>query len=306
MPPALDITGQKYNELTAIECVGTANNGQKIWKCVCSCGKEVNVTIGNLRSGHTKSCGHLNYLEGKILQKRRDILGKRFGRLTVVEYLSKSKCRCLCDCGNEIIRHCNHIGTTTFSCGCYQKERIAEGGKVRSEKYRTEKNSYEINDDVCICTMNSGDKFLFDECDYDIVTSHTWFITGGKYKYATSEQGTFHRMIFGFPDCFVDHVNGNTLDNRRCNLRECTREQNIWNNTKPTKNKTGYRGVYENERGKKYSAKISANDKTFTIGRFDNLEEAAHAYDRKAIELRGEFARTNFPRENYEKEVEKQ
>jgi hypothetical protein len=66
MPKTVDITGQKYNMLTAIKKTGRqTENRQYYWLCKCDCGKLTEVRIGNIRSGRTKSCGCLNFVRGE-------------------------------------------------------------------------------------------------------------------------------------------------------------------------------------------------------------------------------------------------
>jgi hypothetical protein len=102
-----------------------------------------------------------------------------------------------------------------------------------------------------------------------------------------------HREVMGFKKGdgkFVDHISGNLLDNRRKNLRSCTRTENQRNVKIHKRNSTGYKGVtYSKEKGK-YKAQICAKH----IKYFSDIIEAAKAYDEKARELFGKFARTNF------------
>lgn len=103
-----------------------------------------------------------------------------------------------------------------------------------------------------------------------------------------------HRLIMNAPaGTLVDHRDPNkTLDNRRENLRVCSKSQNAYNARISKRNKSGYRGVYrKNER---WQAGIRINNRSIHIGYFTNPVEAAKAYDAKARELFGEFARTNF------------
>lgn len=57
MPAFVDLAGGKFGSLTAVGRTGTANDGQAIWLCICDCGHEITAKAGNLRSGHTSSCG---------------------------------------------------------------------------------------------------------------------------------------------------------------------------------------------------------------------------------------------------------
>lgn len=104
-----------------------------------------------------------------------------------------------------------------------------------------------------------------------------------------------HRQIMNAPKTLeVDHINGNKLDNRRENLRLCTRAQNRRNNNMQMNNVSGFKGVSWAKRDQKWRAKIRVDGRTIHIGNFEDPKEAARAYDAKARELHGEFARTNF------------
>ena len=76
------------------------------------------------------------------------------------------------------------------------------------------------------------------------------------------------------PNGIVDHINHNTLDNRKDNLRVTTNSNNLRNGTIRTNNKTGVKGVSYCKERKKYVASIKVNYKTINLGRFDTLEEA--------------------------------
>ena len=124
----------------------------------------------------------------------------------------------------------------------------------------------------------------------------TWEKRGFKEK-----QINIHNVILDHDpnksNLIVDHINGNVLDNRKCNLRLCTRAENARNVKKSKSNTSGYIGV--SKEYKKWLACVTLNGKAYRVGRFEDKVEAARARDRKAIELHGEFAKLNFPIEDY-------
>ena len=91
----------------------------------------------------------------------------------------------------------------------------------------------------------------------------------------------------------IDHINGNKLDNRRSNLRRITMSNNIANSNKRVTNTSGYKGVHKFR--DKWQAQITKDYKSIHIGYFEDLVQAAKAYDKKAFELFGNYARFNFP-----------
>lgn len=103
-----------------------------------------------------------------------------------------------------------------------------------------------------------------------------------------------HRFVLSVAESSVqvDHKNGNTLDCRRGNVREATREQNAQNRRKT--GKQPYRGIQPHH--SRWRCSINANGKRENIGVFDTAEEAARAYDEAARLLHGDFACVNFPR----------
>lgn len=90
----------------------------------------------------------------------------------------------------------------------------------------------------------------------------------------------------------MDHINGNTLDNRKKNLRLCTNQQNVASQHKLKKNESGFKGISKNKIGI-WRARLRVNYKEIYIGSFHTAKEAAEAYDKAAIKYFGEFALTN-------------
>lgn len=92
----------------------------------------------------------------------------------------------------------------------------------------------------------------------------------------------------------VDHINHDGLDNRRENLRQCSKTQNN-GNTRKTRGTSRYKGVWLHAPSRKWYAGIRKGALTVPLGGFHDEEEAARAYDRAALEYFGEYACLNFP-----------
>lgn len=155
-----------------------------------------------------------------------------------------------------------------------------------------------IENHVCKIPLNNGDVALCDEDRLPEVNKHNWYLSTIGYIRAATHKKKFNLHSFLYPELKrIDHINGNKMDNRSCNLRECTHSQNLFNRSVQKNNTTGYKGVTFDKHNNKYRACISVDKKGIKIGRFVTKEEAARAYDKKAFELRGEFAYLNFPEE---------
>jgi hypothetical protein len=93
---------------------------------------------------------------------------------------------------------------------------------------------------------------------------------------------------------WADHANCNSLDNCRSNLRIATPSQNLHNKPKRSVSCTSrYKGVYYDKVRKKWTPEIKCKGKKYYLGRYDSEAEAALAYNKKAIELLGQFAYLN-------------
>ena len=156
-----------------------------------------------------------------------------------------------------------------------------------------------------VIELTRGQVALVDADDYDRLQSMPWHASHrgmGKY-YARStlrENGRkrtvrMHRVILGAPHGYeVDHVNGDSLDNRKANLRLVTKAQNVHNSDKPSTSLQRFKGVRPRKNASAWEARMSQNGKTVTIGHFDTEQEAAAAYDSAVLAVRGSYARTNF------------
>ncbi|HDR8938770.1 TPA: HNH endonuclease [Burkholderia vietnamiensis] len=151
---------------------------------------------------------------------------------------------------------------------------------------------------------SGGHVILVDAQDFDELSRYVWCVGNRGYAYRIRRDGdkrthvVMHREILGLSrgDCrVIDHANGNKIDNRRENLRICDQRENMRNQKLPRHNTTGYKGVHRVRTTGRFAAQIRIDDRCICIGTFDTAEEAAHAYNRTAIECHGEFARLNVP-----------
>ncbi len=123
---------------------------------------------------------------------------------------------------------------------------------------------------------------------------HKWYKHSEGYLINASSH-YFHRLIMKATNKeYVDHINGNRLDNRVKNLRLTNKQQNAWNRAKTIKPTSSiYKGVTYRVKNQKWEAMIWFNNIGIYLGRFKTQEEAALAYNEKAAELFGQYARLN-------------
>ena len=149
--------------------------------------------------------------------------------------------------------------------------------------------------------LSGGAVVLVSDCDADMVNQHRWGVMSYKRKsganfYALGPvidgyRTTMHRFVMGMKkgdQRFVDHINGNGLDNRRENLRVATAGENH-GNRRAFCNPIGYKGVYQRKGTKTFFAMLGYE----YLGNHATAQEAANAYDAALISKYGEFAATN-------------
>jgi len=155
--------------------------------------------------------------------------------------------------------------------------------------------------------LTQGKFALVDDEDYDELNKFKWcadkvrghwYATRGVWDplMKTTRKIRMHQLLVTFTDkrTYTDHINQDTLDNRRCNLRVCTNSENM-RNCRKSHNTSGYIGVVWDKARQKWIAQIGFHWDHIFIGRYDNIIEAAKAVDNKARELYGDYALLNFP-----------
>lgn len=130
---------------------------------------------------------------------------------------------------------------------------------------------------------------LFDLEDIDLIKNSKWCLDKNGYV-KNSKQKYLHRVVMNEFEQYVDHINGNTLDNRKDNLRICSNADNLKNRVKLPKNNTsGIIGVrFRADRNKWYS-EIQCNNQKINLGSYTNKEDAIKARLEAELKYFGEY-----------------
>lgn len=151
--------------------------------------------------------------------------------------------------------------------------------------------------------LRGGDVAFVDAADYAKFKDFDWFMSKDGYAVGFVPDGNgkyglqyMHRLVLQPVDGeLVDHINGDTLDNRRANLRTATPGQNMQSKRPSSLSQTGLKGVGWHKARGKFHARIQLQGMRYHLGYFASAEQAALAYDAAARLLFGEFARCNYP-----------
>lgn len=235
-----------------------------------------------------------------------DLTNQRFGRLRVIEQADKEHSysgvvtwKCICDCqiGVDNPKYVYHKGTELrrgriVSCGCLKRERIIQYNKTNNHKT----NKYNLSGEYGIgWTSNTNQEFYFDLEDYDKIKDYCWteHIMGEGYHRLeawnpdTKTHIAMHTLL-GF--AWNDHIDRNPLNNRKGNLRECTRSQNAMNRSKQGNNTSGVTGVTWDKNSNKWDAFIKVEYQMIHIGLYSRKEDAIRARLEAEKEIKGEFS----------------
>lgn len=183
--------------------------------------------------------------------------------------------------------------------GCPKCGKIKNGVGKKLFHLKSRDWNFEQPEEYKLIPLTQGKFAKVDNEDFDRLKDINWSYSDG---YAINHKlGSMHRYIMNAPsNMLVDHKKlENTLDNRKENLRLATKSQNASNIKSHVDSTSQYKGVSWRKDTEKWNASITKDGVYYSLGCYSTEEEAALAYDKKALELFGEFARLNF---KYEKE----
>ena len=135
--------------------------------------------------------------------------------------------------------------------------------------------------------------FICDTEDIPKIKSCKFYKARGGYSqtYINKEWIFAHRLLANAPSGeIVDHISRDTTDNRKCNLRLCTHQQNSFNAKLSKRNTSGIKGVRWDKSRNKWYAYIAINKKLINLGRYCKFDDAVSARKRAALKYFGRFA----------------
>ena len=153
--------------------------------------------------------------------------------------------------------------------------------------------------DVAVITLSMGHGFaIVDKEDFERLNRRTWSKIWSGYVVASTtvnykrKHFLMHREILRAPRGLdVDHINGCRFDNRRCNLRLCTRSQNLCHFTRLNRrNTSGINGVSWAKNMQKWNVKIRVDGRQLDVGHYSDLQKAARVRRAAARIFHGQFA----------------
>lgn len=154
-------------------------------------------------------------------------------------------------------------------------------------------------DNTKLIPLTQGKHAIVDAADYEWLAQWKWSADKARDTYyartrINGHHMRLHRLLLGDPKSMqIDHINGNPLDNRRCNLRICLNKENSRNCKKRGNRSSKYKGVSWWKRNSCWRVQITVDYVNYHIGYFPTEITAAKAYNAAALEHFGEFARLN-------------
>lgn len=228
-----------------------------------------------------------------MVKTKEDLTGRKVGRLTVIkqvdDYIGSNgkhydqwMCECSCEANNiTILRGSNIRRQDTLSCGCLRKE-------VSAERCRNNRKTNEYSD-VCEdqygkyyigYASNTNAKFFVDADDFDKIKDYCWnehVLINEYHRLETKIDKRIVAMseVLGYKYC--DHIDRNTLNNRKYNFRKATAQENNRNHSISRANTSKIIGVGWHKTLCKWQARIWISKQEIHLGYFDKKEDAIRA-----------------------------
>ena len=217
-----------------------------------------------------------------------DLTDRRFGKLTAVGLGQRGLQFWItqCDCGwfAEVYRG-HLISGRQRSCGCLREtlREDAEPDPIEGARW---------------IPVGHGKFSLVDADDFvSLNEMGLWSLSiGYPCNRHNSRTARMHNVLFpAVAGMYVDHTNGNKLDNRKCNLRYASPQDSAYNLRVARRSKSGFKGVGWHSKNKSWRARVRVNGRELCVGYFSSPVEAAVAYDAAARKHHGVYATLNFP-----------
>lgn len=151
-------------------------------------------------------------------------------------------------------------------------------------------------------SLTQGQFAIVDDEDYQELIKYKWcahyskiaksfYVSRNDRSSGKKKTIRMHHQIMNTPKGMnTDHINHNTLDNRKCNLRVCTKSQNMMNHRRLSNNTSGVTGVCWDKRSQRWHSQIVVNKKGMHLGYYENKEDAINARKQAENKYFGEFA----------------
>ena len=275
-----DLIGKRFGKLTVLELFRKripCGELHRFAHCKCDCGNYKDVFIGSLLDGQTTSCG----CTWKICEDK-DLIGKRFGKLTILEIVRKRNknghlqkiARCICDCGKEKdILIYDILKNKTMSCGCYNVETTIQCSTTHGLKGHP---LYKVWCNIKGRCENPNVPGYVNYGGRGIKICEEWRNSAGEFINWCIDNGWRK-------DLSIDRIN-NDGNYEPSNCRFTGRHIQAVNQRLSSRNKSGYKGVYQAKNSNMWQSYIRVNRHQYHLGSFKSKLLALEARNRFIIE----------------------